>query len=140
MSIHKDLRKELAVVAAMIAMGLLLLAAMARAQGGELRFFGPISRVITPNGDGINDLAFLCFDDPADSDISAKIYSLLGSEVAVLGPVGRGLAGCQAGSISPNYYLTWDGRSNGTVVRSGIYVYRIQAENRVYSGTFLVVR
>lgn len=140
MTMEKDLRKELAAVAATVLAGMLVLAAVAGAEGTSLRFFGPTSRVITPNGDGNNDSAFLCFDNPADSGISGKIYTLLGSEVASLGPVGRSLAGCPAGSLSPNYYLSWDGRSNGSVVGSGIYVYRIQAENRIHSGTILVVR
>ena len=133
------MRHELAAAAATVLAGLLLLTAMARAES-SLKFFGPIARVITPNGDGNNDSAFLCFDNPADSGISGKIYSLLGSEVSGLGPVGRGLPGCAAGSLGPNYYLSWDGRSNGGIVGSGIYVYRIQAESRVYSGTLLVVR
>jgi hypothetical protein len=37
-------------------------------------------------------------------------------------------------------YLSWDGRSNGVVVHSGIYVYRITAEQKSYTGTILVVR
>lgn len=138
---ENDLKKELAVAAVTVLAGLLLLTAMARAEGSSLKFFGPISRVITPNGDGNNDAAFLCFDNPADSDISGRIYTLLGSEVAVLGPVARNLLGCPAGSLGiQNYYLSWDGRSNGNIVGSGIYVYRIQAENHIYSGTILVVR
>lgn len=137
---ENDMRKELMAVAGALLAGMLLLTALARAEGAALKFLGPISRVITPNGDLNNDNAFLCFDNPADSDISGKIYTLLGSEVAVLGPVGRGLPGCAPGSLGPNYYLSWDGRSHGNVVGSGIYVYRISAENRVYSGTILVVR
>lgn len=134
-------KTELAAAATAILAGLLLLTALARAEGASLKFLGPISRVITPNGDGNNDSAFLCFDNPAASDISGRIYTLLGSEVAVLGPVGHGLLGCPAGSLGlPNDYLSWDGRSNGSVVGSGIYVYRIQAENHIYSGTILVVR
>ncbi|MEK7383528.1 MAG: hypothetical protein AAB262_09615 [Elusimicrobiota bacterium] len=118
-----------------------LLAAAALAQSSSFSFAGPVSRVITPNGDLNNDTAFIRFCNPADSDVSGRIYTLLGAEVAVLGPRLTGLDACPAGS-PPNYfgYLTWDGRSNGTVVGSGIYVYRIQAESRIYSGTILVVR
>ena len=118
-----------------------LLAAAALAQSASFHFEGPISRIITPNGDNNNDIAFLPFCNPGDSDVSGRIYTLLGFEVATLGPRITGLDACPAGSPA-NYfqYLTWDGRSNGTVVRSGVYVYRIQAESRIYSGTIVVVR
>ena len=116
-----------------------LLAAAALAQSSSFNFAGPLSRIITPNGDGNNDIAFLRFCNPGDSDVSGRIYTLLGFEVAALGPRVQGLDGCAAASVF-SQYLTWDGRSNGTVVRSGIYVYRIQAESRIYSGTIVVVR
>ena len=117
------------------------LTAAALAQSLSFSFAGPVSRVITPNGDLNNDTAFIRFCNPAGSDVSGRIYTLLGAEVALLGPRMTGLDACPA-DASPNYfeYLAWDGRSNGNIVGSGIYVYRIQAENRIYSGTILVVR
>ena len=119
---------------------LALLAVAAFAQSGSFRFFGPLSRVVTPNGDGRNDLAVFCFDDPADSDVSGTIYTLLGAEVATTG-TRTTLSGCPAASISgqPNA-VTWDGRSNGQTVSSGVYVYRITAETQSYSGSLIVVR
>ena len=117
--------------------------ALSHAQSVLVRFYGPLSRVITPNGDGINDLAFFCFENPQDSGISGKIYSLLGTEVASIGPkrkraIGAG-EGCPA-SVILAQYATWDGTADNVRVRNGIYVYRIASENQVFTGTLLVVR
>jgi hypothetical protein len=131
------------IAAALIAM---LLAVAVFAQSASFRFFGPLSRVITPNGSSSknNGTAFFCFDNPADSGVSGNIFTLLGSAVATLGPVNTNSpmsgASCQAGVLNTGQNLTWDGRSNGTVVRSGIYVYRITAEQKSYTGTIIVVR
>ena len=137
----KKTTERLAVAAAALCI-LALLAVAAFTQTGSFRFFGPLSRVITPNGDGRNDLGIFCFDDPADSDVSGAVYTLLGSEVAAMGPRVN-LAGCPTpslgGSSQPNA-VTWDGRSNGEVVSSGVYVYRITAEGQTHSGTVVVVR
>jgi hypothetical protein len=133
----------LAVLAAAI-LAVALLAVGVFAQTSSFHFYGPLSRIMTPNGDHNNDMAIFCFENPADSDASGKIYSLLGSEVASLGPrMTPALAGCPAGVFAPgqsNQSLAWDGRSNGSTVRSGIYIYRITAELKVYSGTLIVVR
>lgn len=123
-----------------------LLAVAAFAQGAAFRFFGPLSRIITPNGDGRNDLAIFCFDNPAGSGVSGNVFSLLGSAVGTMGPETANPtgSGCPAGTPGPlgsnGEYMTWDGRSNGTVVRSGVYIYRIRAEEKSYTGTLIVVR
>ena len=119
----------------------MLFAVAALAQGASFRFFGPLSRVITPNGDANknNGTAFFCFDNPADSGVAGNIFSLLGSAVASLGPVTDASASSCPAGFKPQY-LTWDGRSNGATVRSGIYVYRITAEQKSYTGTVIVVR
>lgn len=137
-------------IAAAVGMILALLAVGVFAQGAStFHFFGPLSRVLTPNGDGRNDMAYFCFDNPSDSDASGKIYGLLGAEVSAMGPrqivsgSGPYTPSCPAplnGIGAPVQYLTWDGRSNGATVHSGIYVYRITAETKVYSGTLIVVR
>ncbi|MEQ1920077.1 MAG: hypothetical protein ABL955_12845, partial [Elusimicrobiota bacterium] len=70
-----------------VAAGLALLGfALSHAQSGLVTFYGPLSRIVTPNGDGLNDLIFFCFENPQDSDISGKIYTLLGTEVSSTGP------------------------------------------------------
>jgi hypothetical protein len=136
-----------ATAAAMLVI-VLLLAVAAFAQSASFRFFGPLSRVITPNGDSTknNGTAIFCFDNPAGSGVSGNIFSLLGSAVATMGPETANPAGsgCPSGTQGPlgsnGEYMTWDGRSNGTVVHSGIYVYRVTAEQHSYTGTILVVR
>lgn len=127
-------------IAAALAAGLLALlgAAELRAQNGGFVFFGPLRRVITPNGDNVNDRLFLCFDNFSDSGVDARIFTLLGSEVAPMRHIRAANGGC-AGGTSPQY-ATWDGRASGIVVRSGMYVYRVEAEGKSYTGTFLVVR
>lgn len=125
---------------AMIAAGLLALLGVARihAQGGAFRFFGPLSRVVTPNGDGVNDRLFICFDNFSDSDVSGRIYTLLGADVATMSWVRSPLQGCAGGALAQ--YSSWDGRTTEGTVRGGIYVYRIEAEGKSYAGTLLVVR
>lgn len=129
---------------AVLAMGLAALGfAMSHAQGSLVRYYGPLSRVITPNGDGINDRVFFCFENPADSDISGKIYTLLGTEVTSIGPrrdrTGAAGAGCPA-SIIRAQFATWDGTVDNVRVRSGVYVYRIITEEQVFTGTLFVAR
>jgi hypothetical protein len=137
---------EIAILAAVLAILALLAVGVFAQSGATFRFFGPLSRIVTPNGDGKNDLAIFCFDNPADSGVSGKIYTLLGSEVSTVlftdSPANVGMPGCnQPGAlVNSVQFATWDGRSNGSVVRSGIYVYRLTAEQHNYTGTLIVVR
>ncbi|MDP3544169.1 MAG: gliding motility-associated C-terminal domain-containing protein [Elusimicrobiota bacterium] len=113
-------------------------AASLRAQQGGFRFFGPLARVLTPNGDGINDRLLVCYDNFSDSGVSGRIYTVLGAEVASLTHVRSVLPGCAPGILTQ--HAVWDGTANGVRVRSGLYVYRIEAEGKTHAGTFLVVR
>lgn len=128
-----------AILTAMFLTAALLAPVVLHSQGGAPRFFGPLARVVTPNGDGRNDLAFFCFDNPGDSDITGKIYTVLGAEVATMTP-----RASSAGTSCPGGFLpqrvTWDGRSAGGAAASGLYVYRISIEGRAFTGTLLVVR
>lgn len=118
-------------------------AAAALAQTSMVVFNGPLARVITPNGDQINDRAFFCFDNPQDSEISGKIYTLLGAEVGSMGPktnrIGGGLGSACPTGFKPQF-VSWDGTASGSRVSSGVYVYRIEVEGEVFSGTLLVVK
>jgi len=109
-----------------------------QAQQGGFSFRGPLRRVITPNGDGLNDRLFLCFDNFSDSGVTARIYTVLGAEVAPMTHVTTVTGGCNVGT-KPQMAI-WDGRASGGTVRSGMYVYRLEAEGKTHSGTFLVVR
>lgn len=116
----------------------LLSAVQIHAQSGGFRFFGPLSRVVTPNGDRVNDRFFVCYDNFSDSGVTGRIYTLLGAEVASMSHVRTPLAGCAGGTLPQ--HASWEGRTSEGAVRSGIYVYRIEAEGKTYAGTFLVVR
>lgn len=127
----------------LLAAAILGAAAFAAAQtGGGFRFDGPLSRVISPNGDAINDVAVFCFDNPSDSGVSAVVYTLLGTRVADLGPrQASGGNSCPASTslVPKRQHVDWDPRAAGQV-SSGVFVYRIQAEGQTYTGTLLVVR
>jgi hypothetical protein len=92
-------------------------------------------KIFTPNGDGINDEIFLFLENPRDSIISqAKIYDITGAEVA---DFEQGIVAGEQGVVS----LKWNGKDKqGNIVRSGIYVYQIQAEGKVINGTIVVAR
>lgn len=126
------------IVAALAGLLALVGAARIHAQSGGFRFFGPLSRVVTPNGDRVNDRFFVCYDNFSDSGVSGRIYTLLGAEVASMTHVRSPLAGCAGGTLPQ--HASWEGRTSEGAVRSGIYVYRIEAEGKTYAGTFLVVR
>lgn len=123
--------------AAAAAAGAALLGAVLLAQTQVFRFDGVLSRVVSPNGDSRNDTAIFCFDNFADSEVDARIYTLLGSEVTKLTRVRTALAGCPGG-LGPQHMI-WDPRASGQV-RSGIYVYQVKSEGRAFSGTLVVVR
>ena len=128
------------ILAAASAAGWALLAAQAF---GGFRFDGPLSRVITPNGDGINDIAVICFDNPSDSDVAGKVYTLWGAQVADLLPRQSATAtSCPAGNSrvpGKTQHMDWDPRSQGQR-RGGVYVYRVQAEGMTFVGTLMVVK
>jgi hypothetical protein len=107
------------------------------------RWDGPIGRVVTPNGDGLNDKAIFCFDNPADSDVTGTIYTMLGTQVAHLQPRqgAAAAAACPAGNptLPKRQILTWDPRNEGGS-HGGVYVYQVRAEGKAYTGTIVVVR
>lgn len=111
------------------------------AQDGGFRFDGPIGRVITPNGDLRNDELFICFGNPSDSEVETRIFTLWGAEVARVSQIRSQLEGCpRLTTGARDQHAKWDGRSHGSFVKSGVYIYQVKAEGRTYSGTLLVVR
>lgn len=89
---------------------------------------GLTNRILTPNGDRLNDWAVFRYDNPRASEVSGRVHDLKGAFVASLAP----------GPVADS--LMWDGRCNGQTVPSGIYVYVIQSEERVFTGTVVVIR
>ncbi|MDD5656590.1 MAG: hypothetical protein PHF00_04975, partial [Elusimicrobia bacterium] len=87
------------------------------------------SRVITPNGDGLNDVLIFTYDPgPAGVAPSGRIYDVKGAFVADMTP-GR----------EPNT-LVWDGRMSGRPAAGGVYVYEIKGGGKTLSGTVVVAR
>lgn len=103
--------------------------AQARAAGAVFDLSNLSSRVITPNGDGLNDTLIFTYDPgPKNVQPTGKIFDLQGAFVADMTP-----------GLVPNT-LTWNGYMNGLPVRSGVYVYRITGDGKTFTGSIVVAR
>ena len=107
---------------------------LARTQGFDFDIAGRTNRIITPNGDNLNDVASFIYDNPRSSAVSGKIYDVGGGYVSDMQecptlPSGPG-QGC----------IQWDGKAGGRTVSGGVYVYQIRAEDKAFSGTIVVIR
>lgn len=102
---------------------------------------GPMNRMVTPNGDGMNDyFTFRCYN-PQDLDVEGTIYDLSGRQVA-----GMTLAQRDNGdpsnpdNVAGVYYdMRWDPNS-GRKAAGGVYVYQVTVGTKVYKGTLVVIR
>lgn len=90
---------------------------------------GVSNKVLTPNGDGLNDTVVFTFDNPKDSEVSGQLFDTRGAFVADMRP------GPLAG-----FSLIWDAKAGGVVVPQGVYIYQIKAEGKVVNGTLVIVR
>lgn len=88
------------------------------------------NKVLTPNGDGLNDIVQFTYENPRAAEVTGKIFDLRGGFVADMRP----------GTISMGNSLMWDARGNGVVVTQGVYIYQIKAEGKTFSGTVVVIR
>ncbi|MFA5779618.1 MAG: gliding motility-associated C-terminal domain-containing protein [Elusimicrobiota bacterium] len=85
-------------------------------------------RIFTPNGDGWNDAANFMYEGN-DAGITGKIFDINGAFVS---DMARG---------DTETSLKWDGKnSDGKVVSSGIYIYQIEADKKVFNGTVVVAK
>ncbi len=110
-------------------MGVYQIRAQARSTGAVFDISNASSRVITPNGDGLNDTLIFTYDPgPNNVTPSGKIFDLHGAAVADMAP-----------GLVPNT-LTWNGFMNGQPVHSGVYVYRITGDGKTFTGTVVVAR
>lgn len=89
-----------------------------------------IPPIITPNGDGINDICFFYYENPNNKNVTGKIYDLSGSVInsqLLSGPVINS--------------LKWDGKDDyGNAIESGIYIYQLQGGDELISGSIVIAR
>jgi hypothetical protein len=104
--------------------------------GSDFILINNFNKAITPNNPhGLNSQAHLDFTclQGQGTAVSGKIFDVRGLTVSdmqvVWGP-----------NSNTSGYLLWDGKSNGRVVPGGIYIYQVQAEGKVWTGTFVVIR
>lgn len=110
-------------------LGIYQIRSQARAAGAVFDVSNLASRVITPNGDGLNDTLIFTYDPgPRNVVPDGKIFDLRGAFVADMVP-----------GPQPNT-LTWNGYMNGMPVHSGVYVYRITGDGKTFTGTIVVAR
>ncbi|HXT00706.1 MAG TPA: hypothetical protein VN915_08540 [Elusimicrobiota bacterium] len=110
-------------------LGIYQIRSQARAAGAVFDVSNLASRVITPNGDGLNDTLIFAYDPgPRNVVPEGKIFDLRGAFVADMVP-----------GLVPNT-LTWNGYMNGMPVHSGVYVYRITGDGKTFTGTIVVAR
>ena len=105
------------------------------ARATEFTILNVIPKIITPNGDGVNDYVQIIYEKPVGSNVSitGKIYDIRGAYVNFMAE----------GNISSNTSgsLMWDGTyDKGGVVPSGVYIYQIEVGGKVHNGTVVVAR
>jgi flagellar hook assembly protein FlgD len=91
-------------------------------------------RIFSPeeNMAGVNRVRFF-LDNPDSSEINIRIFDLTGTMVR--GNIER------ESETADGTVLFWDGRDqSGNVVKSGIYIYQIEADSKIMNGTIVVAR
>ena len=110
-------------------LGLYQIRSLFRANGAVFDLSNISGRVVTPNGDGLNDLIIFTYDPgPTNAVVRGRIYDMNGSFVADMVP-----------GLVPNT-VVWDGKMNGRAASSGVYVYKIEGDGKTYTGTVVVAR
>jgi gliding motility-associated-like protein len=85
----------------------------------------PEEKIITPNGDGVNDVAAFSVDNLTE-DYKIDIYDITGHRVK---------------TIHTGSSLTWDGRDeSGKIVESGVYIYQYEVDGKRVSGFIAVAK
>ncbi len=101
------------------------------AHGGERHGFnfnqaGVSNRMVTPNGDGKNDAVVFTYDNPRDSDVSIRILDIRGKVVV--------------GSLPAGVSSTSKMWTPSSTLPGGVYIYQIESEGRVFTGTLVIIR
>ncbi len=110
-------------------LGIYQLRLVERAEGFGFDQAGVSNRFVTPNGDGKNDTVVFSYDNPRDVSVRARILDLRGRVVVSELP---------QGPVTNS--RVWDGRGAGIPVPSGVYLYQLEAEGRVYSGSIVILK
>jgi len=99
------------------------LAVQVEKQGGLLTNVSTNRRVVSPNGDGLNDTATIRFDVTdltSGGDVAVRIYDLSGRLLRVVD---------ENSYASGRYEREWDGKNeDGDLVSPGIYLYTIDVD------------
>ena len=87
-------------------------------------------RVVTPNGDLLNDVIYFKFDNTVSGlPLESQVYDIHGAKVSGMTPNSNETA------------LLWNGKDDGgRIVPSGIYIYSIKLGDRQATGTVVVAR
>lgn len=110
-------------------LGLYQIRSLFRAEGAVFDLSNISGRVVTPNGDGLNDHIIFSYDPgPRNVQARGRIYDMTGAFVADMTP-----------GLVPNT-VVWNGMMNGRAASSGVYVYKIEGDGKTYTGTVVVAR
>ena len=102
---------------------------VARTDSFKMDKAGVYPRIFSPNGDGWNDYVNFVFENPLESEVKGEIFDMKGAKVADM----------SQGIIENS--LMWDGKDfRGSVVPSGVYMYQIKCEGKIFNGTVVVAR
>lgn len=85
-------------------------------------------RILTAGRDGFNDRVTFSFVEPS-SKLRLKIFSLDGRAVEEINYISDGTG-----------ILAWDAKSAGSTVAPGVYIYQLEADGRIFSGSIVVAR
>jgi gliding motility-associated-like protein len=85
----------------------------------------PFERIITPNGDGVNDTAVFSLGD-VNQNVRVQIFDATGHRVRTLNSLNT---------------IDWDGRDDGgRIVESGVYIYQYEVDGQLVSGLIAVAK
>lgn len=85
----------------------------------------PMEKIITPNGDGINDTAIFAFGDLTET-VKLEIFDTAGHRIR---------------TIMSSAAMQWDGRDDsGSLVESGVYIYQFKVKGDLVSGLIAVAK
>ncbi|MCG3205053.1 MAG: hypothetical protein KCHDKBKB_01770 [Elusimicrobia bacterium] len=101
-------------------------------QTGDTSLVQVYPRIITPNGDGANDVVIFQYGEGplAGKNPTGEIFDLNSAKVATLKP-----------GPDPETTLMWDGKTDsGEAVGAGIYIYQLSVDGTLVNGSVVVAK